>query len=95
MAVSGAAGVKVKLPAMQGWLGKKGEWNTALQRRFFRTEVVGGKNVLQYYEILTEDPKGSIELEGAEVSVYAALHLQIKVKGQKRTYILKVCSPSL
>jgi len=85
----GSAGVKVKLPAMQGYLDKKGEWNSALQRRFFRTENAAGKNILNYYEKSTEDSKGSIELDGAEVSIYSAGHLQIKVKNKKRTYVLK------
>ncbi len=36
---SGGLGLKLKQPAVNGYLEKKGDWNSSLQRRFFRTGI--------------------------------------------------------
>ncbi len=92
-------GCKLLIPAAQGWLEKKGDWNSSLQRRFFRTELFGPANnvkrVLSYYETFGEKPKGHIELDGAELSSGAGLQplfFSIKPSGKKRVYEFKAGS---
>lgn len=90
-----SAGVKIKVPAIQGFLEKKGEWNKDLKKRFFRTEwfqpppnkkEVGAAPkpppvvVLSYYESFWEQPKGFIELIDAVIENHPTTPAMFTVK---------------
>jgi len=81
--------VKIKNPAMHGYLEKRGDWNTAFKRRFFRTENDGNKNLLVYYESLQSKPKGKIELQASEILSGEGFEFSVKSKNSDRTFVLK------